>query len=385
MKPFYLVGILCSCLQAQSFAQHIKQEGLLVYTLGNDTTMIGSYRLSGQRFELRVLSLEYAVVYEQTGSLTPRGEIESLEGISYQVAYKQPNTNQRSYRIEVRNDSTYTTRSTGEDVQRFAYAGRGVINNLVGHSTFFLPALWPHFSPAVGDSLVSRHMWWSSPLTYTIRRTSKHTMRVGSTLMGFLTLHLGNDGSLDSVNALGSSLNLIGHVHSYRPMDSVIDAYVLREHTVGKVGTNNKADSVVATVGAASITIHYNRPSMRGRQIFGSVVPYGRFWRTGANQATTISITKPISVAGKELAAGEYSLFTLPGEESWELMFNSQTEIWGTQYDPQYDVLRVKMNVEALAAPVEMMTIKIVPHGGGAQLLIEWEKKRAWVNFDVVQ
>jgi len=364
-----------------AFCQSNKTDGLLIYTLGKDTTMIGNYKLTGEHFEMTVLSREYAIVYEQKGSFDTNGELKTVEGVSYRVEYNKPSQDKRFYRLYVKDDSTHTEIKTEEGSYKNVYKGRGVVNNLIGHTTFFLLAFWPHFSPPVGDSIVSQHMWWDRPKRYIIERTAQNKMRVGSTLIGFLTMYLSDKGTLKSIDGLGSSLNLIGHVLPYRDMDSIIKAFTIHEHVAGKIGTNNKPDSVVTTVNSTNIQLYYNRPSMRGRQIFGNVVPYNRFWRTGANEATVIKIDKSIYIDGKELPAGAYSVFTVPRVDGWTLMFNKKIDIWGTEYDPGHDVLRVPMTVEDVAEPTELMTIEIVPVDGGGLFTIKWERKKASVFF----
>jgi hypothetical protein len=97
----------------------------------------------------------------------------------------------------------------------------------------------------------------------------------------------------------------------------------------------------------ATITINYSSPSVKGRKIWGELVPYGKVWRTGANEATIFETDHAIKIGGKELPAGKYSLYTIPGENEWVIIFNSQVGQWGitrtgeTTEDPAKDVLRV--------------------------------------------
>src|SRR5688572_29943922 len=88
-------------------------------------------------------------------------------------------------------------------------------------------------------------------------------------------------------------------------------------------------ETVTGKVGGANATIVYSRPSARGRKIVGSLVPYGEVWRTGANEATTITFDKAVKVEGKDLAAGTYALFTIPGENEWTIIFNKESQQWG--------------------------------------------------------
>ncbi|RYF77853.1 MAG: DUF2911 domain-containing protein [Cytophagaceae bacterium] len=101
------------------------------------------------------------------------------------------------------------------------------------------------------------------------------------------------------------------------------------------------------TIGGAMVSITYGSPSVKGRQIWGGLVPYDKAWRAGANEATIFETDKAIKVAGKDLPAGKYSLFAVPGEKEWQFIFNSQTAQWGikkggdSNRDPANDVLTV--------------------------------------------
>jgi hypothetical protein len=141
----------------------------------------------------------------------------------------------------------------------------------------------------------------------------------------------------------------------------------------------------VATIGDAMVKIRYSRPSARGRQIFGGIVPFGRFWRTGADAATKLTTNTPLYIEGKELPAGQYSLFTLPTKDGWTLMINSQADIWGTEYQAGNDVLRVPMTTERLGDNVEMLTIQVVPGNEGGRIEVSWEKVKAVVGFRTVK
>ena len=128
-----------------------------------------------------------------------------------------------------------------------------------------------------------------------------------------------------------------------------------------------------ATIGAATITIDYARPSMRGRKIMGELVPYDKVWRTGANAATTLKTSAALEIGGALVPAGTYTLYTLPGEKAWKLIVNKQTGQWGTQYDQAQDLARVDLKVEALPQPVEQFTISIDKADKGGVLKLAWE------------
>jgi len=140
--------------------------------------------------------------------------------------------------------------------------------------------------------------------------------------------------------------------------------------------TSPKA-TVTQTVGVVDVTINYCRPSVRGRAIWGALVPYGQVWRTGANEATTITFNDDVTVEGTKLPAGTYGLFTLPGAEEWEVIFNKGAKQWGAySYKAADDVLRIKVKPQA-ADFSELMTFSfpsITPES--LQVALAWEKLR---------
>lgn len=106
--------------------------------------------------------------------------------------------------------------------------------------------------------------------------------------------------------------------------------------------------TLTQSVGLTDITIKYSRPGVKGRQIWGALVPWDTIWRTGANEATTISFTDDVTIDGQKLAKGTYALFTIPGKDEWSVGFNSQAEQWGAfNHDKSKDVLVVKVKPEA--------------------------------------
>jgi hypothetical protein len=125
-------------------------------------------------------------------------------------------------------------------------------------------------------------------------------------------------------------------------------------------------------IGAANVTINYSAPSVRGRKIFGDLEAYGKVWRTGANGSTSIEFSAPVKIEGKDLAAGKYALFTIPGENEWTIIFN-KTIKWGAfSYKQDEDVLRVSVKPSKTAGLVETLQISIE----GEQVIIQWENTK---------
>lgn len=143
-------------------------------------------------------------------------------------------------------------------------------------------------------------------------------------------------------------------------------------------------DTVRATIGGATLLVDYGRPSMRGREIFGGLVPWNQPWRTGANQPTTLTTDRPLSIGGQTLAAGTHALYTLPATTGWKLIVMRSVPRWGIPYPGEdQELFRVDMTTSQLASPVEVMTIKLEAQGSGGVLAVEWDRTRAQIPFTV--
>ncbi|MQA89571.1 MAG: DUF2911 domain-containing protein [Gemmatimonas sp.] len=150
-------------------------------------------------------------------------------------------------------------------------------------------------------------------------------------------------------------------------------------------------DSVSVSVGGQQAKLCYGRPSMRDREIFGSdLVPFDTIWRTGANEPTTIHIPFPVQIAGLAVEPGSYSIYTVPGEDEWEVIVNRSTSQWGieTEYTEEVraqEVGRATVPLEANPEAVETFTITTEEMGEGAvDLVLEWENSRVRIPVEQV-
>lgn len=148
-------------------------------------------------------------------------------------------------------------------------------------------------------------------------------------------------------------------------------AFLLISFTACAQGSKpSPAATATGKVGDATITINYSSPSVKGRTIWGELVPYGKVWRAGANGATTFESSHDITVEGKKLAAGKYSIFAIPGETEWQIIFNSQTGQWGTQHDASKDLLTVSVKPTTAASANERLLYDVTKNG----FSLKWDK-----------
>ena len=146
------------------------------------------------------------------------------------------------------------------------------------------------------------------------------------------------------------------------------------------------AAGVMQEVGISKVKVYYHRPAVQGRKIWGALVPYGKVWRLGANEATTIEFPHEAVINGNKVAAGKYALFAIPDAASWTFILNKESNQWGAfSYDPKQDVLRFQAKPEA-APHREWFDIDVVPVSDRAMRVdVMWEKLRVpfTIEFDV--
>jgi hypothetical protein len=131
-----------------------------------------------------------------------------------------------------------------------------------------------------------------------------------------------------------------------------------------------------------NITVDYSSPRMKGRKIFGGLVPYGQVWRAGANEATTFVSDTNVTVGGKDVPAGSYTIFAIPDPDKWTLIISKKTGEWGVPYPGQEnDLLRTEMKASKTSGPVENFSIGFDQQGSTCTLRMEWENTRASVDI----
>ena len=151
-----------------------------------------------------------------------------------------------------------------------------------------------------------------------------------------------------------------------------------------KTPAPSPTQTVKQDFGMSSIELIYSRPGMKGRKIFGDLVPWNVVWRTGANSATRIKFNDDVMFGGQALKAGEYALYTVPGENEWEVIINKGSANWGTDYKKEDDIFRVKVRPMKIDQPVETFTMQfgnVKPTSTDLQIM--WDKTAVTVPITV--
>ncbi len=151
-----------------------------------------------------------------------------------------------------------------------------------------------------------------------------------------------------------------------------------------KLPAASSAQTVTQDLGIHKVVLTYARPNVKGRTIFGGLIPYGEIWRTGANNATTLAFEGDVRIGDQNIPAGTYGLFTIPGKEEWTVILNKNSKQWGSYtYDQKDDILRLKVKPERLANKQETMTISFSEvTTASARVTLSWEHTA--VSFDIL-
>jgi hypothetical protein len=201
--------------------------------------------------------------------------------------------------------------------------------------------------------------------------------------MGMIRLFAGKGGRMDSLNAIGSTLNFIARVNrGGNDYPGNIDQLAKVKWATHSSAKPTMRDSTRLAVGDKKITVDYWSPLTRGRQIFGTVVPWNRIWRTGANNSTKLHSEVALHYDGQTLPAGEYSLWTYPTENGWWLVINKKANVWGTEYDSTADFMKLPLHVEKISGKVEALKIDLLRQTPGIiRIQITWDQYNAWADF----
>ena len=161
---------------------------------------------------------------------------------------------------------------------------------------------------------------------------------------------------------------------------------VAAAHAGPEVQRSAPREQAALTLAGKRLAIDYGRPAIRGRSIFGVLVPWDEIWRTGADEASQFSSELDLRFAGVVVPKGKYALFTIPGERGWQLVLNKVADQWGSfNYEAAQDVVRVPMRFESVSEPIERLSMALTASGeDAATLWIGWEKTVVSASFEVI-
>ncbi|CAN5191873.1 hypothetical protein BH23GEM2_BH23GEM2_23210 [soil metagenome] len=355
-----------------------------VAQLGTDTVQIEWFERTATSITGRTVTRSpRTVIRDFSYRYRAEGTIERMEFLSRAADLSSDSVLARTV-VTFANDTAYVETGVGESARTQWIPARAPDVAWSGVPLYSMYEFAAQRTPeTVGDSVVLA-VYFSPALggvqPFVVKRVTPDSVTLWDRNLGTMRAMLDPVGRVLAFDGTGSSLNYIVTRADSVMIDSIAVMFAARDGT-GGLGPISPRDTVRATVHGANFTVEYGRPSVRGREIFGAVVPWGRVWRTGANQATHFTTDRDVVVGGLMVPHGSYTLWTLPSETGWELIINRQTGQWGTLYDPAHDLGRVPLEVRRVADPVEQLTFRIEPRTVGGMLIIAWDTYEASVPF----
>ncbi len=355
----------------------VQDSGAFVVRLGNDTLSLEQYTRSATQLRGEyVIRTPRSLHRIYTFDLNPDGTIRHLELVTHNIG-GAPGPMETRMSVDFKGDTAVMVAPRGDSAVTSKLAvPRGTLP--FQFSVYGLMEQIGRWARGTGKDSVR------FTALYSADRTSGGYVRKrgGDTLVfmfdegqlagvGPFTFRLDRQGHLTWLTGKGSTLQVEVQRVASVPMAQAGPMFANRP-----LGQLSPRDTARATIGGAAVWIDYSRPSRRGRDIFGALEPWNKVWRTGANAATQLSTPVDLVIGGATVPAGKYTLWTLPTPSGWKLIINKQTGQWGTEYQPEQDLVRVDAKVETLAIPVEQFTIALEPAAAPTAITFTWDRVR---------
>ena len=377
--------VLLSAPAAALHAQRaVDGEGFVV-CLGEDTLAVERYSRSPTTLHSEiVLSAPAARRVTYTAALDSLGEVRSIELVVTSLVAGSPAPSLTRGVLQFRGDTADVLLTIGDHTRVLKVPARPGSMPLAAFSHALVEQAILRAARLGRDSVAFDWVGMGAPVAYPayVAQRSGNEVTVG----------LFDAPAVATMDAAGRMLALDGRATTAKvevqrvaapDLEHFARSFAAAEAVHGPVGQLSPRDTTWAAVGPAYLAVDYGRPSKRGRTVFGRLVPYGRVWRTGANAATQFITDRTLSLAGRRVPAGRYSLWTIPRPDGATLIVNARSGQWGTTHEPAYDVARVEMTREGLPEPVEQFTITIEPAVEGGVLRLAWDGTSYIVPFSL--
>jgi hypothetical protein len=378
-------GLVFALALAAPIAAVADDSGQFIIRLGQDTTSVERYTRTANHLEVdqvgrapRVLQRHFTYDYDKSGALT-----------RFTMAVTPPSASAPTQSIEATFDKDSARVKTQSGATPATTASYGVP---AGTLVMALSAPWALYEDAMmklakakGDSLRTTMYAVGAPNTYwlSLHRLGRDSVAIINERGDQYHVKVDKTGRILGVSPIAGTAKVSAERVASVDLAALTASFAAREQSGAGMGVLSPRDSVKTTVAGASLYVDYGRPGKRGRVVFGTVVPYGDVWRTGANAATQFRTDKALDFGGTVVPAGFYTLWTVPQKDTWTLVINSETGQWGTEHKADKDLYKIPMKLSTLPQSVEKFTISIEPAPEGGVIHMDWDTTRATANFAV--
>jgi len=376
---------LLAGLTIAAAARAADERGAFIVTLGRDTTSVERYVRGRDRLEVEMVGRSPRLLRRSYRYDYDHGRLRTFEMTVVPPGSEVPT--QQVMGIVDGDSLRLETRTGGRPAVRTAVAFPA------GSMFFASTSPWAVYETELRRLSASRVDTLGGTLLmlgadgverWTMRRVGRDSVTVWNSHGDLFRAHVDRNGRLLGTTALGGTFRVEVRRRPWLDLDAFAIAFQVREQAGAGLGTLSPRDTLRVTVGGATLTLDYGRPAKRGRVLFGSLVPYGEVWRTGANAATVLTCDRSLDFAGTRVPAGRYSVWTVPGPDRWTLILNGEAGQWGTQHHADRDLFSLEMKVSALPVAVERFTASVEVAGEGGELRLDWDTTRASIGLRVL-
>ena len=367
-----------------AYAQREHEEGFVV-CLGEDTLAVERYTRSATTLASEiVLRAPAARRVTYTAALDPAGDVMSMDLIVTPLLEDSRPPRVSRGLLRFRGDTAVVRLTLGDSTRMLKVPARPGSMPLAAFSHALVEQAILRASRLGLDSVAFDWVGVGAPVAYPAYVSRR---KDGAVVVGFF-----DAPAVATMDSTGRMLTLDGTATTAKvevrrvqapDLEHFARTFASAEAAHGPVGQLSPRDTARGEIGHARLLVDYGRPSRRGRVVFGQVVPWGRVWRTGANEATQLTTDTPLVLGGERIPAGTYSLWTVPRPDGATLIVNRRTGQWGTHYERTLDLAHIEMARETLAQPVEQFTIAIEPSADGGVLRLSWESTSYLVPVSV--
>ena len=379
--------LVCLLIPSLLAAQNTPPTGAFIVRLGTDTTAVERFTKSGNAYQIEQALRSPRTSFRHTHlELAPSGEIATFHLMFHSIERPEGPLLGSVQLTYGSGDSAIVEQKQGDSARTRRVPARvGAVPSLPqSFLAYELAAMRMRTTKADSMSVVLVNPSGDpTPVVVT---------RLGADSMTFRLPFLTYRARVDAAGRItrlyqprGTSVERVLDVD----VNQVAKTWAALDASGKAMGPLSPRDSVRASLGDATISIRYARPSKRGRVIFGDIVPWDTVWRTGANDATVFTTDRDLEIGGRLLPAGSYTLFTIPSRTGATLIISRETmrngePLAGTDYDPTQDFARIAMASKTLATPVERLTVEVAPRQGGESVLrIAWDTREMTVPVRV--
>jgi hypothetical protein len=345
--------------------------------LGVDTTSLERYVRTADRIDIEAVQRSPATsLHRLTLRLGPEGGVSGGEYTIWQIGAAAAVT-RRTFEFDGDSATLTTQDSNNRRVQRVA--ARDAI-----------PLAGPLYTPyelaimRIAGSTAARGevplLAGSGVVRIPIERIARDSVRLDNQFGEPMRAHIDAQGRLLHLHTPAfTTVERSGWID----LDRLAADFADRDRSGRGMGPLSPRSTQRMRVGNANLWLDYSRPAMRGRPVWGQLVPWNAVWRLGANDATHFATDRAVDLGNLTLQPGTYTLFLLPAPDRWTLVVNRATGMSGLDHDPAQDVGRIEMTREQIDRPVEQFTIQVEPAENGLRLSIAWDRTRAFVPLRV--